>query len=142
MGRRTPKLLEHLDSRGLPPEVLMCDFFLSLGCRALPPLSVLRVWDVLFWEGGDTLQYVALAMLRLAEVTLVILSDSTGERPLFTPARHVVPVETCAVYPRYLTKPLSNRIGKTFPFSSVRSEVQCAELLYHELLSIAGTYVA
>lgn len=72
MGERLPQLLEHLDSRGLPPEVLACDFMLSLGCRALPPTSVLRVWDVLFYEGGDTLQYVALAVLRLAEVCSVL----------------------------------------------------------------------
>lgn len=72
MESRTPKLLDHLDSRGVPPEVLACDFFLSLGCRALPPRSVLRVWDMLFWEGGDTLQYVALAVLRLAEVSVCV----------------------------------------------------------------------
>lgn len=68
MRERTPELLEHLDSRGVPPEVLACDFFLSLGCRALPPQSVLRIWDMLFWEGGDILQYVALTVLRLAQV--------------------------------------------------------------------------
>lgn len=68
MGERMPRLLEHLDSRGLPPEMLACDFMLSLGCRALPPTSVLRVWDLLFWEGGDTLQFVMLAVLRVAEV--------------------------------------------------------------------------
>lgn len=68
MAEQMPLLLEHLDSRGLPPEILACDFFLSLGCRALPPLSVLRVLDIVFWQGGDTLQYVALAVLHLAEV--------------------------------------------------------------------------
>lgn len=68
MDEHLPQLLEHLDSRGLPPEILACDFLLSLGCRALPPLSVLRVLDILFWEGGDTLQYVALAVLHLAQV--------------------------------------------------------------------------
>lgn len=64
-----PELLQHLDSRGLPPEVLMCDFMMSLGCRALPPTSVLRCFDLLFWEGRDTLQYIALAVLRHAEVS-------------------------------------------------------------------------
>lgn len=69
MEERMPQLLEHLDSRGLPPEMLACDFMLSLGCRALPPTTVLRVWDLLFWEGGDTLQFVMLAVLRVAEVS-------------------------------------------------------------------------
>lgn len=71
-----PQLLEHLDSRGLPPEMLACDFMLSLGCRALPPTSVLRVWDLLFWEGGDTLQFVMLAVLRVAEVRQSIFSGA------------------------------------------------------------------
>lgn len=69
MGERVPELLEHLDSRGLPPEVLVCDFMMSLGCRALPPTSLLRCFDLLFWEGRDTLQYIALAVLRHAEVS-------------------------------------------------------------------------
>lgn len=73
MDEHLPQLLEHLDSRGLPPEILACDFFLSLGCRALPPSTVLRVWDVLFWEGGDTLQYIALAVLHLAQVTCFVV---------------------------------------------------------------------
>lgn len=68
MKVRLPRLLEHLDTRGVPPEVLACDFFLSLGCRTLPPTSVLRIWDLLFWQGGDILQYVALCVFRLAEV--------------------------------------------------------------------------
>lgn len=69
MGELMPELLEHLDSRGLPPEMLMCDFMMSLGCRALPPTSLLRCFDLLFWEGRDTLQYMALAVLRHAEVS-------------------------------------------------------------------------
>lgn len=68
LGERMPRLLEHLDSYGLPPEVLACDFMLSLGCRALPPTTVLRCWDLLFLEGGDILHYILLAVLMLAEV--------------------------------------------------------------------------
>lgn len=70
LGERMPRLLEHLDSYGLPPEVLGCDFMLSLGCRALPPTTVLRCWDLLFLEGGDILHYILLAVLMLAEVWL------------------------------------------------------------------------
>lgn len=68
MEERVPQLLQHLDSSGLPPEVLALDFMLSLGCRALPPTSVLRCVDLLFWQGGDALQYIALAVLLITEV--------------------------------------------------------------------------
>lgn len=80
LGERMPNLLEHLD-RNLPPEVLLCDFMLSLGCRSLPPTTLWRCFDFLFSEGGDALVYIALAVLHLAEVCvcpLVRASSSQG----------------------------------------------------------------
>ena len=85
MDQHLPQLLEHLDSRGLQPEILACDFFLSLGCRALPPLTVLRVWDVLLWKGGETLQYIALAVLHLAQVTCFGILHLSVERTVLRP---------------------------------------------------------
>ncbi|CAM9836028.1 unnamed protein product [Chrysoparadoxa australica] len=64
---RLPALLSHLDSIGLPLELLVCDWMLSLFCRLLPPLTVLRVWDWLFYEGSDIIIFVTLAVLRVAE---------------------------------------------------------------------------
>lgn len=64
---RMPLLLAHLDAIGLPLELLACDWVLSLFCRVLPPLTVLRVWDWLLLEGADVLIFVALAVLRFAE---------------------------------------------------------------------------
>ncbi|CAM9798855.1 unnamed protein product, partial [Ectocarpus fasciculatus] len=66
LAERMPSLLEHLD-RNLPPEVLLCDFMLSLGCRSLPPTTLWRCFDLLFSEGGEALVYIALAVLHLAE---------------------------------------------------------------------------
>ncbi|CAM9698483.1 unnamed protein product, partial [Ascophyllum nodosum] len=82
LRENVPRLLEHLDTRGLPPEVLACDFMLSLGCRALPPTTVLRCWDLLFFEGGDILQYIVLAVLRFAEDDLLDVqgASATSER--------------------------------------------------------------
>lgn len=69
LEQRAPSLLEHLD-QNLPPEVLLCDFMLSLGCRNLPPTTLLRCFDLMFSEGGDSLVYITLAVLRIAEVCM------------------------------------------------------------------------
>lgn len=71
LAERAPHLLEHLD-RNLPPEVLLCDFMLSLGCRSLPPSTLWRCFDFLFLEGGDALLYITLAVLLLAEVCVCV----------------------------------------------------------------------
>ncbi|CAM9160813.1 unnamed protein product [Ectocarpus sp. 12 AP-2014] len=75
LGERMPDLLEHLD-RNLPPEVLLCDFMLSLGCRSLPPTTLWRCFDLIFSEGGDALIYIALAVLHLAEESLVVVQGA------------------------------------------------------------------
>ncbi|CAM9381041.1 unnamed protein product [Choristocarpus tenellus] len=78
VGERMPELLEHLDGHGLPLELLVCDWMLSLFCRVLPPIAVLRVWDWLFLDGVDVLMYVALAVLRLAEGDLLGVQGATA----------------------------------------------------------------
>ncbi|CAM9229540.1 unnamed protein product [Discosporangium mesarthrocarpum] len=78
VGERMPELLEHLDAHGLPLELLVCDWMLSLFCRVLPPTAVLRVWDWLFLEGVEVLLYVALAVLRLAEDDLLAVQGATA----------------------------------------------------------------
>ena len=60
----------------LPP-VSLCttSWFMSLFIGTLPIESVLRVWDVLFYEGSKTLFRVALAIFKLGEAEIKHVSD-------------------------------------------------------------------
>ena len=61
----------------LPP-ISLCttSWFMSLFIGTLPIESVLRVWDVLFYEGSKTLFRVALAIFKIGEERLRGLTDS------------------------------------------------------------------
>lgn len=61
----------------LPP-ISLCttSWFMSLFIGTLPIECVLRVWDVLFYEGSKTLFRVALAVFKIGEQRLRDLSDS------------------------------------------------------------------
>ncbi|MCJ1402634.1 hypothetical protein MMC11_005854 [Xylographa trunciseda] len=60
----------------LPP-ISLCttSWFMSLFIGTLPIESVLRVWDVLFYEGSRTLFRVALAIFKLGEAEIKAVSD-------------------------------------------------------------------
>ncbi|MCJ1252852.1 hypothetical protein MMC24_000658 [Lignoscripta atroalba] len=60
----------------LPP-VSLCttSWFMSLFIGTLPIESVLRVWDVLFYEGSRTLFRVAIAIFKLGEMEIKSISD-------------------------------------------------------------------
>ncbi|MCJ1410221.1 hypothetical protein MMC19_004306 [Ptychographa xylographoides] len=60
----------------LPP-ISLCttSWFMSLFIGTLPMESVLRVWDVLFYEGSRTLFRVALAIFKLGENEIKGISD-------------------------------------------------------------------
>ncbi len=61
----------------LPP-ISLCttSWFMSLFIGTLPIESVLRVWDVLFYEGSKTLFRVALAIFKIGEQRIKDVSDS------------------------------------------------------------------
>ena len=67
-----------------PPPVSLCttSWFMSLFIGTLPPESVLRVWDVLFYDGAKTLFRVALAVFRLGEPALRAVSDPVEAFPV------------------------------------------------------------
>ena len=60
----------------LPP-ISLCttSWFMSLFIGTLPIESVLRVWDILFYEGSRTLFRVALAIFKLGEPLIKAMSD-------------------------------------------------------------------
>lgn len=59
------------------PTISLCttSWFMSLFIGTLPIESVLRVWDVLFYEGSRTLFRIALAIFKLGEQRIKAISD-------------------------------------------------------------------
>ena len=66
----------NMPSTKLPP-ISLCttSWFMSLFIGTLPVESVLRVWDVLFYDGARTLFRVALAIFKLGEKRIAELKD-------------------------------------------------------------------
>ncbi len=67
-----------LDSSARLPPISLCttSWFMSLFIGTLPIESVLRVWDVLFYEGSRTLFRVALSIFKLGEQRIKAVGDS------------------------------------------------------------------
>lgn len=67
-----------LDSGARLPPISLCttSWFMSLFIGTLPIESVLRVWDVLFYEGSRTLFRVALTIFKLGEQRIKGVGDS------------------------------------------------------------------
>lgn len=59
------------------PTISLCttSWFMSLFIGTLPIESVLRVWDVLYYEGSRTLFRIALAIFKLGEQRIKAISD-------------------------------------------------------------------
>ncbi|XP_015869894.3 uncharacterized protein LOC107407173 isoform X2 [Ziziphus jujuba] len=66
MRERFPKLVNHLDYLGVQVAWLSGPWFLSIFVNMLPWESVLRVWDVLLYEGNRVMLFrTALALMEL-----------------------------------------------------------------------------
>ena len=53
-------------NKGLDPVLYCTEWFMSMFSRTLPWPTVLRIWDMFFFEGVKVLFKVALAVLSLA----------------------------------------------------------------------------
>ncbi|XP_010534440.1 PREDICTED: TBC1 domain family member 8B [Tarenaya hassleriana] len=74
---RFPKLVNHLDYLGVQVAWVSGPWFLSIFMNMLPWESVLRVWDVLLFEGNRvTLFRTALALMELYGPALVTTKDA------------------------------------------------------------------
>ena len=67
-----------IDGSARLPPISLCttSWFMSLFIGTLPIETVLRVWDVLFYEGSRTLFRVALTIFKLGEQRIKDVSDS------------------------------------------------------------------
>ncbi|XAR69017.1 hypothetical protein NMG60_11000457 [Bertholletia excelsa] len=74
---RFPKLVNHLDYLGVQVAWFSGPWFLSIFVNALPWESVLRIWDVLLFEGNRVMLFrTALALMELYGPALVTTRDA------------------------------------------------------------------
>ncbi|CBI32635.3 unnamed protein product, partial [Vitis vinifera] len=77
MRERFPKLVSHLDCLGVQVAWISGPWFLSIFVNIIPWESVLRVWDVLLFEGNRVMLFrTALALMELYGHALVTTKDA------------------------------------------------------------------
>ncbi|GAB4833716.1 hypothetical protein Ancab_031963 [Ancistrocladus abbreviatus] len=77
MRERFPKLVNHLDYLGVQVAWISGPWFLSIFVNMLPWESVLRVWDVLLFEGNRVMLFrTALAIMELYGPAIVTTKDA------------------------------------------------------------------
>ncbi|XP_060201658.1 uncharacterized protein LOC132630126 isoform X1 [Lycium barbarum] len=81
---RFPKLVNHLDYLGMQVAWISGPWFLSIFVNVLPWESVLRVWDVLLFEGNRVMVFrTALALMELYGPAVVTTKDAGDAITLF-----------------------------------------------------------
>ncbi|CAH9127083.1 unnamed protein product [Cuscuta epithymum] len=77
MRQRFPKLANHLDYLGVQVTWISAPWFLSIYVNILPWESVLRIWDVLLFEGSRVMLFrTALALMELYGPAIVTTNDA------------------------------------------------------------------
>ncbi|CAI8602679.1 unnamed protein product [Vicia faba] len=77
MRERFPKLVNHLDYLGVQVAWVSGPWFLSIFVNMIPWESVIRVWDVLLFEGNRVMLFrTALALMELYGPALVTTKDA------------------------------------------------------------------
>ncbi|XP_015578485.1 TBC1 domain family member 2B isoform X4 [Ricinus communis] len=77
MRERFPKLVNHLDYLGVQVAWISGPWFLSIFVNMIPWESVLRIWDVLLFEGNRVMLFrTALALMELYGPALVTTKDA------------------------------------------------------------------
>ncbi|KAK4834469.1 hypothetical protein QYF36_023325 [Acer negundo] len=81
---RFPKLVNHLDYLGVQVAWIYGPWFLSIFVNMLPWDSVLRVWDVLLYEGNRVMLFrTALALMEIYGPALITTKDAGDAITLF-----------------------------------------------------------
>lgn len=76
LARKNTRLHRHLQRLHADTSLLATDWFLCLYATALPPSTVLRVWDALLLEGPKVLYRVALAILSAVGPELLRIDNA------------------------------------------------------------------
>lgn len=62
-----PKLAQHLEENEVQPIMYIAQWFLTAFTMTLPWSSVLRVWDVFYFEGVKVFYRISLAILEICK---------------------------------------------------------------------------
>lgn len=71
IGRTNAGLFRHMDEQGMIPLLYATDWFMCCYVKTLPWGTVLRVWDMFFFEGDKIFFRVALAVLGMSKNKLL-----------------------------------------------------------------------
>jgi hypothetical protein len=71
-----PKLAQHLEANDVTPIMYIAQWFLTAFTMTLPWQSVLRVWDVFYFEGVKVFYRISLAILQICKGRVISLSLS------------------------------------------------------------------
>ncbi|KAF9134358.1 hypothetical protein BGW39_007375 [Mortierella sp. 14UC] len=74
-----PRLAHHLETNDVSPIMYITPWFLTLFTMSLPWASVLRVWDVFYFDGVKTLFRIGLGILQICRTTLLEDCPSSAE---------------------------------------------------------------
>ncbi|WVY95954.1 hypothetical protein V8G54_028105 [Vigna mungo] len=87
MRERFPKLVNHLDYLGVQVPWISGSWFLSIFVNVIPWESVLRVWDVLLFEGNRVMLFrTALALMELYGIELYFPVFELSVQTIMCPA--------------------------------------------------------
>ncbi|KAG0206512.1 hypothetical protein BGX28_002042 [Mortierella sp. GBA30] len=79
LKEQDPVLADHLEKNDVIPLMYMTQWFMTLFTMSLPWASVLRVWDVFYYDGVKALFRVGLAILQLCREHLLNKCPSSSE---------------------------------------------------------------
>lgn len=82
-----PKLAQHLESNGVTPVMYIPSWFLTAFTLSLPWSSVLRLWDVFYFEGVKVFYRISLAILEICKDHL--LNNCRSDTELLTFLLHI-----------------------------------------------------
>ncbi|OAD73610.1 hypothetical protein PHYBLDRAFT_168049 [Phycomyces blakesleeanus NRRL 1555(-)] len=74
-----PKLAQHLEANDIMPIMYIAQWFLTAFTMALPWQSVLRVWDVFYFEGVKVFYRISLAILEISKDYLLNSCPTNSE---------------------------------------------------------------
>ena len=83
LSKQNPELTETLRNAGMELVVFTLPWFICLFINTLPFITVMRVWDVIMFEGDKALIRIALALISIGERQLNSCQDFTQFSSIF-----------------------------------------------------------
>lgn len=81
LSRHLPRLYKHLKKHDIAPIVYITPWFMTLYTMSLPWPTVLRIWDMFYFDGVKSLFRVGLAILYINQPQILKMPSSTDIIP-------------------------------------------------------------